>query len=69
MKTKMMIDLRGFEVPNSLPEKASIAAPTPREFKLSEIDADVLQSMCDDFTRRVFKVAGKRPPAIEGEAR
>ena len=36
-----------------------------RKFHLSEVDAETLSKMCDDFRSEIFKKAGKRPPPTE----
>ena len=46
-----------------MPEFAAPAI-APRQFFLSEIPADDLLKMCDDFADEVFKRAGKTNPTL-----
>lgn len=64
----MKIELVPWQTPNFVTMKVP---PRPREegfqqaptFPLSEVDAETLAQMCDDFRASVFEKAGKVDPA------
>lgn len=69
---KIEIKLQPFTTPNFV---IAQVPPQPREhgfaqapsFPLSEVDADSLSVMCDEFRAEVFKKAGKRDPRAPTE--
>lgn len=68
----IQFNIEPFEVPNGVFEsiKPMPAPPkhppgAPRVFQLSELNTDVLYSLCDDFRTEVFEKAGlKVHPAV-----
>jgi len=79
MKTTIEIKLNPFDVPNVVHEDLPLipAAPAPTQeyqprfvrqnltLPLSDLSAETLDKMCEEFTKSVFKKAGKiRPPSI-----
>jgi hypothetical protein len=80
MAVKIMIDLAPFSVPESvqlcIPDQPQDNGPTPGltelfdftsrpKLALSEIDADSLAELCDQFRRAIFEKAGKADPKLE----
>jgi hypothetical protein len=80
MTVKIMIDLAPFSVPESvqlcIPDQPQDNGPTPGltelfdftsrpKLALSEIDADSLAELCDQFRRAIFEKAGKADPKLE----
>ena len=80
MAVKIMIDLAPFSVPESvqlcIPDQPQDGGPTPGltelfdftsrpKLALSEIDADSLAALCDQFRRTIFEKAGKADPKLE----
>lgn len=73
MKAKIEITLKPFQVPNfvlteqeaGLRQEGMIESP---KYALSELSAETLDALCEQFTNEVFKKAGKqRPPfAVQG---
>lgn len=82
IETSVKIRLQAFEIPDVAEEANRLlpTAPMPpnsycdsalalRVFNLSEIPADTLERMCEDFTIEIFKRAKKsRPPRAEERA-
>lgn len=68
MKTKIEVELKPFQVPNyvltvSTADKWEDGFREMPKYHLSELSANTLERLCEDFTREVFKKAGKsRPP-------
>lgn len=68
MEVNIKLKLKPFTTPNFVlvdePSKPrGEGFSEGRKFALSELDAETLERMCDDFTREVFKKSGKqRPP-------
>lgn len=64
---KIVVELRPFGVPNFvtqvvLPGKRQEGIKEPRTHALSELDANTLSDMCDDFRLEIFRKAGKEDP-------
>ena len=51
------------EVPPSTRQEGFTEAPA---WKLSDVDADTLAQMCDDFRAEVFRKSGKPDPCEKG---
>ena len=73
MKTEIQIEIQPFPVPGHVDEAKAFAAvyqekdpcdyqPAFRTFALCELSADDMRKLCDDFTKSVFKAAGKNQP-------
>lgn len=67
LKTTIEVELQPFTVPDKVyavaPEgtrQGGFVAPT--SFWLSDLDADTLDTMCNEFRREVFKRTGKKEP-------
>ena len=67
MKINLEIDIKPFDVPG----KVIVEQPTRQRqdgfnplptLPLSDLEAEVLLKMCDDFKEEVFKLAKKMPP-------
>lgn len=82
MKTEIELDVQPFAVPLTVPaNRLSVSnyispplharAPwenAPFELMLSDIPAETLEKMCDEFRTKVFLEAGKRrPPRAEAK--
>lgn len=69
MKVKIEMELAPFTVPNYVLVKEE---PKPkqegfiegRKLHVSELDADTLDRLCEEFTKNIFEKAGKRRPPI-----
>lgn len=63
---KMQVEVNAWQTPNyvTLKQPAGRDQQSP-SIPLSEIDADVLALLCDDFRAEVFKKAGKPDPRAE----
>lgn len=63
MEIKLKVNIKPFSVPNYVVAEAE-ARPRQEGFSempsihLSDLDADTVHKLCDDFTRAVFKKAG-----------
>lgn len=71
--TKINIELKDFEVPDTVEEVTPVqthcapvngytppaVAPILRRWKLSELPAETLRQLCDEFTSEVFRKAGQ----------
>jgi len=65
----MNLQLKPFQAPNFV---IPILPPVARQqgisfesgFPLSEVDAEELSKMCDDFRETIFKKAGKKDPKL-----
>lgn len=65
--SNIKVELRPFSVPNFV---IQVMAPGKRQdgfkeapsYALSELDADTLSEMCDEFRAEIFKKAGKEDP-------
>jgi hypothetical protein len=67
MGATMKIQLRGFTVPNFvlqvMPEgKRQDGWKEAPSYPLSEVDAETLAAMCEEFREAVFAKAGKKDP-------
>lgn len=62
MKLNVEVDLRPFKTPNFVNEKTSRDDESGRQWALNELDAYTLERLCEEFTREVFKKAGKKRP-------
>lgn len=69
---RYVVELQPFSVPNYV---IQVVPPGQRQdgfreapkYRLSEIDADTLAEMCDDFRRAVFEKAGITAPPRRNE--
>lgn len=67
MKVKIEVKLKPFQVPNFVlaeteakpKQEGMTEAP---KYALSELDADTLEALCEEFTKSVFERSGKRRP-------
>lgn len=67
MKAKIEIELQPFSVPNFV---LTVQQPRPKQdgiqetpkYPLSELDAETLGKLCDEFRDAVFEKAGKQQP-------
>jgi hypothetical protein len=67
VRTKMQVEVNAWQTPNFVTLKTP---PRPRQegwkeapsIPLSELDADALSLLCDEFRAEVFRKAGKRDP-------
>ena len=71
MKATLKVELQPFQTPNFVRAKTP---PKPRDagfeeapcYPLSDLDPETLEDLCEQFTREVFKKAGKqRPPQAD----
>lgn len=67
MKVNIEVSLKPFITPNYVltdepPNSREDGYVECRQFRLSELHADTLSKMCDDFRKEVFKKAGKQEP-------
>lgn len=63
MKSKIEFELRPFAVPSYVSACPNELGRADHEFPLSQVPADYLEMLCDQFRSEVFKKAGKsRPP-------
>lgn len=68
MKVTIELNLKPFQTPNfvlieSEPKPRQDGFQVSNSIPLSEIDPGALEGLCEEFTREVFKKAGKqRPP-------
>lgn len=65
MKMKLEIDLEPFRIPSEVyiienPVLRQDGFKTPRSFKLSELDDDTLDLLCDQFRSDIFAAARKK---------
>lgn len=71
MKVEIEVELKPFRVPDfaqiDSSQKLNQEGFTPMEYyPLSELTAEALESMCEEFTKSVFEKAGKSMPPKEG---
>jgi len=57
--SELKVEVEPFRVPNFVRAKDM---PDGVSWPLSKIPADVLGEMCEQFSKDVFKKAGKQPP-------
>lgn len=66
MKTFIEVKLKPFGVPNFVVRDSDpVAGREQQSFPLSELSAETLEAMCEEFTREVFKKANKQRPPRE----
>lgn len=69
MKTTIEVKLKPFQVPDFVlmevkPRQEGFLHDAPK-YALSGLNADVLEALCEEFTKSVFEKAGKcRPPQV-----
>jgi hypothetical protein len=66
---QMKIKLQPFSIPNYVimevpPRSRQEGMVESPKFKLEELDAETLESLCDDFRKAVFAKAGKTDPRM-----
>lgn len=70
MKVNINVELKPFTVPHFV---LTVSAPKPRQegftesqkYALSDLDASILDKLCNQFRDDVFDKAGKRQPPRE----
>lgn len=69
MKVNIEIRLKPFRVPNFvLADKDSADPSNDTKFALADLDANTLEALCEDFTREIFRKAGKERPERDQQA-
>ena len=64
MEVTVKLKVKPFRIPNFvLADKQAADASNDTKFALSDLDADTLERLCEQFTKEVFKKAGKQRPA------
>jgi len=64
VKTTIEMELVPFDVPSTV-TKAEQIGPDDKHFSLSEIPANTLSAMCDEFRDEIFRKANKLQPPRE----
>jgi len=62
MKAAITVDLKPFTVPNYVIVKNTGKSGQVKQYALGELDADLLERLCEEFTNSIFKRAGKKRP-------
>jgi hypothetical protein len=67
VRAKLEVVLAPFTIPNYVRRDKKSCAPgddTDPVFPLTDVDADTLSAMCDQFREKVFNHAGKKDPRL-----
>ena len=65
MKAKVTVEIRPFPIPTALSLRADQGDTTVATVGLSQIDADTLSALCDEFRAAVFEAAGTTDPRLK----
>jgi len=65
MEVNVKIKVKPFRVPNFvLADKQSSDPSNDTKFALADLEPEVLEALCEEFTNEVFIKAGKQRPPI-----
>jgi len=73
MKAKLDVELKPFNVPNFVIIGSLLRPEGERDkfengIAISNVSAEALEKLCEEFTDAVFKKAGKQRPPIDVQA-